>query len=85
MAAYLIEIDTSMMSVYDPIIIGPFDDVDEAVAFRDRWDMGMEHWRDEHGRLSASEPGISACHVVSDSTCDATPEQYPAFRLLGLD
>jgi hypothetical protein len=66
-SAYLVEVDDTKRGVHSPMIVGPFPDEDAARAFAKECEMGTS---------AESDGGYSAVHVVSDETCDQTPEEY---------
>lgn len=68
MSAYLVEVDDTKVGVMYPTIVGPFPDVATATAFAEELSMGEA--------AQGGQGGYSAVHVVSDETCDLTPEGY---------
>jgi len=80
MTAYLIETDDTKQGVIYPTVVGPFSDAETAATFAAEFAMGTA--------AEGGQGGYSAVHVVSDGTCDYTPERYRevyAWRLAGAD
>jgi hypothetical protein len=67
-SAYLIEVDDTEYGVTSPTIVGPFPDYESAAKFADELAMGE--------KAQGGQGGYSAVHVITDETCDLTPEGY---------
>jgi len=67
-SAYLIEIDDTKRGVMSPTVVGPFKDEGAARAFAEEMQMGEA--------AQSGQGGYSAYHVISDATCDYSPERY---------
>lgn len=68
MSAYLIEVDDTKLGVCHPTVVGPFATDQEAQAFAEKYHMGDS--------IRYGEAGYSACHIVSDGTCDYSPGSF---------
>lgn len=68
MSAYLIEVDDTKEGVCYPTVVGPFANSESASAFAQMMNMGTA--------AQEGQGGYSAVHVISDETCDYTPERY---------
>jgi hypothetical protein len=66
--AYLIEVDDTKDGVCYPTVVGPFADTNAARAFATEMQMGTA--------AQGGQGGYSAVHVISDESCDHTPERY---------
>jgi hypothetical protein len=67
--AFLVEVADDKSGVMSPTIVGPFANADEAEAFADRLEMGMQ--------AQSGMGGYSAVHVVAAETAE-TPAAYAA-------
>jgi hypothetical protein len=68
MSAFIVEVADTKDGVISPDIIGPFKDEDEAEAFAVKFGLGLG--------AEMGEGGYSAYHIVSEKTCDYTPQEY---------
>jgi hypothetical protein len=68
MSAFIIEVADTKDGVIYPDIIGPFKDGAEAEAFAVKFGLGLS------AEMGAG--GYSAYHIVSENTCDYTPDKY---------